>query len=65
MKKKVGILLDEEVIRDAKRRAAKEGRRLSDVIQDPLVSSLRDKVPDTKKREKALCGSTESSSRKS
>jgi len=40
MKKKVGILLDEEIIRHAKRRAA-------------LTHYLSDKVPDPKKREKA------------
>ena len=59
MKKKVGTLLDEEVIRHAKRRAAEEGRPLSDVIQDALVSYLSDKVPDPKKRENAyqlFCG---------
>ena len=53
MKKKVGTLLDEEVIRHAKRRAAEENKPLSGVIQDALVSYLRDKVPDPKKREKA------------
>jgi hypothetical protein len=53
MKKKVGTLLDEDVIRHAKRRAAEEDRPLSDVIQDALVSYLSDKVPDPKKREKA------------
>ena len=53
MKKKVGIILDEEIIRQAKRRAAEEGRRLSDVIQDALASYLSDKGLDPKKREKA------------
>jgi len=40
MKKKVGTLLDEEIIRHAKRRAA-------------LTPYLSDKVPDHKKRQKA------------
>ena len=53
MKKKVGTLLDEEVIRKAKRRAAEERIPLGDVIQDALVSYLSDKAPDPKKREKA------------
>jgi hypothetical protein len=53
MKKKVGTLLDEEIIRHAKRRAAEEGRPLSDVIQDALASYLSDKGLDPKKREKA------------
>jgi hypothetical protein len=67
MKKKVGTLLDEEVIRHAKRRAAEEGRPLSDVIQDALVSFLSDKVPDPKKRENAyqlFCGQPMRISRK-
>ena len=53
MKKKVGTLLDEEIIRHAKRRAAEEGRPLNDVIQDALSSYLSNKVPDPKKRQKA------------
>jgi hypothetical protein len=59
MKKEIGIVIEEEVIRHAKRRAAEEGRPLSDVIQDALVSYLSDKVPDPKKRENAyqlFCG---------
>ena len=67
MKKKVGTLLDEEVIRHAKRRAAEEGRPLSDVIQDALVSYLSDKAPDAKKRENAyqlFCGQPMRISRK-
>jgi hypothetical protein len=53
MKKKVGTVLDEEIIRHAKRRAAEDGRPLSDVIQDALSSYLSNKVPDPKKRQKA------------
>ena len=53
MKKKIGILLDEKIIRQAKRRAVEEGRPLSDVIQHALTSYLRGKVPDPKEREKA------------
>ena len=53
MKKKIEILLDEKIIRHAKRRAADEGRPLSDVIQDALASYLSDKALDPKKREKA------------
>jgi hypothetical protein len=53
MKKKVGILIEEDVIRDAKRRAAEEGRSLSVVIQKALVSYLNVKVPDLQKRESA------------
>jgi hypothetical protein len=59
MKSKIGIRIDEEVIRHAKRRAAEEGRPLSNVIQEALVSYLGNKVPDPRKREKAcqlFCG---------
>ena len=59
MKSKIGILIDEEVIRHAKRRAAEEGRPLSNFIQEALVSYLGKKVPDPRKREKAyqlFCG---------
>jgi hypothetical protein len=40
MKKKVGILIEEDVMRHARRRAAEGGRPLSDVIQDALLSYL-------------------------
>lgn len=40
MKQKVGILLEEDVLRRAKRRAADEGRPLSDLIQDALEKYL-------------------------
>lgn len=53
MKRKIGTLLEEEVIKLVKRRAADEGRPLSDVIQDALVSYLNNKLPDPKKREAA------------
>ena len=53
MKKKTCTLIEKEVIRHAKRRAAGEGRPLSDVVQDALVSYLNCKGPDPKKREAA------------
>jgi hypothetical protein len=53
MKKRVSILIEEEVIGQARRLSVKEGRPLSDVIQDALVSYLREKVPDPRKREEA------------
>jgi hypothetical protein len=46
-------IINEEIIRHAKRRAAEEQRSLSEVVQGALVSYLRDKVLDPKKREKA------------
>jgi hypothetical protein len=53
MKKKVGTLLEEEVLKLAKHRALEEGRPLSDVIQESIVHYLSNKVPNPKKREKA------------
>jgi hypothetical protein len=59
MKKRVSILIEEEVIRNAKRLSVKERRLLSEVIQDALVSFLNSEVPDLRKRKKAyqlFCG---------
>ena len=53
MKRKIGTLIEEEVIKLANRRAAEEGRPLSDLIQDALVAYLSRKVPDPKHRETA------------
>ncbi len=53
MKRKVGTLLEEDVIKLAKRRAVEEARPLSDLIQDALVAYLSKRTPDPKKREEA------------
>jgi hypothetical protein len=53
MKRKVGTLLEEEVLKLAKHRALEEGRPLSDVIQESIVHYLSNKLPDPKKRERA------------
>jgi hypothetical protein len=53
MKQKVGTLIEEEVMRLAKRRAAEEGRSLSGVIQDALVQYLRRKGASPKERKMA------------
>jgi hypothetical protein len=45
--------LEEDVLRRAKRRAADEGRPLSDVIQDALESYLSSKSSDPAKRDAA------------
>jgi len=37
MKQKIGTLIEEDIMRLAKRRAAEEGRSLSDLIQDALL----------------------------
>lgn len=54
MKQKIGTVLEDEVVRRAKRRAAEEGRPLSDLIQDALESYLTARVPEPAKRESAL-----------
>ena len=53
MKKRLNIFIEVEAIERAKRLAVKEGRPLSDVIQDALVSYLSGKVSDPRKREEA------------
>jgi hypothetical protein len=53
MKQKVGTLIEEDVLRRAKRRAAGEGRPLSDLIQDALESYLTDRLVEPAKREAA------------
>lgn len=53
MKQKVGTLLEEDVLRRAKRRATDEGRPLSDLIQDALESYLSSRVVDPSKRNAA------------
>jgi hypothetical protein len=53
MKVKVGTLIQEEVIKLAKRQALEENRPLSDLIQDALVAYLSNKVPDRTTREAA------------
>lgn len=53
MKQKIGTLIEEEVMRLAKRRAAEEGRPLSDVIQDALVQYLSAGAANPKERDMA------------
>ncbi len=53
MKKKVSVLIEEDVIRQAKHCAAEEGRPLSSMIQDALVSYLRKKITGPGKGEEA------------
>jgi uncharacterized protein DUF6364 len=53
MKRRIGTIIEEEVIRRAKRRAIEENRSLSDLIQDALVSYLGRKAPAAREREAA------------
>lgn len=54
MKKKVGTLIDEEIMRLAKRMASEQGSTLSDMIQEALVAYMSSGAPDIKERERAL-----------
>jgi hypothetical protein len=54
MKKKIGTLIEENTMRLAKRKAAEEGRSLSDVIQDALEEYLRKKAAAPKERKMAF-----------
>jgi hypothetical protein len=44
MKQKIGTQIEKEIMRLAKRKAAEEGRSISDLIQDALVQYLRKDV---------------------
>lgn len=54
MKRKVGTLIEESVVKMAKRRAAEEGRPLAEVIQDALVGYLQRSSADLDSRRSAL-----------
>jgi hypothetical protein len=54
MKKKIGTLIEENTMRLAKRKAAEEGRSLSDLIQDALVEYLRKEAATPKERKMAF-----------
>lgn len=54
MKKKIGTVIEENTMRLAKRKAAEEGRSLSDVIQDALVEYLRKEAATPKERKMAF-----------
>lgn len=53
MKKKIGTIMEEDVLRRAKRQAVDEGRPLSDLIQDALDRYLRAVMPAPARREAA------------
>ena len=53
MKRKIGTLLEEEVIKLAKYRAVQEGKPLNELIQDALIAYLNSKAPDRKTSEAA------------
>ena len=53
MKRKVGTILEEDVLRKAKRRAVDEGRPLSDLIQDAIENYLSSRAVEPAKRDAA------------
>ncbi len=53
-KVKVGTILDAELYRRLKQRAAKEGRPISDLFEDALRRYEKNEVPDKQIRMKAL-----------
>ncbi|MBI4488886.1 MAG: hypothetical protein HY694_07350 [Deltaproteobacteria bacterium] len=53
MKQKIGTVIEEDIMKLAKRRAAEEGRALSDLIQDALVNYLNAGAASSKERDVA------------
>ena len=53
MKRKIGALIEEDIMRLAKRRAGEEGRSFSDLVQDAIVQYLRKNAATRKERKKA------------
>ena len=53
MKKRLSILIEEEVIGQAKRLSVKEGRYLNALTQGALISYLSKKMTDPRTREEA------------
>ena len=53
MKQKIGTKIEEEIMKSVKRKAAEEGRSISDLIQDALVQYLSTGAASPKEREMA------------
>lgn len=54
MKQRVRTLIEQDIVRRARRRAADEGRPLSDVIQDALEKFLSEGLPELERRDAAF-----------
>jgi hypothetical protein len=54
MKKKIGTLIEKDILRLAKQKAAEEGRPLGDLIQDALDQYLSQGAPSPKERKMAF-----------
>lgn len=44
MKKKIGTIIEEEILIEAKQRAAREGRPLAEIFQEALLSYLHGEI---------------------
>ena len=53
MKQKVGTLLEEDLVKEVRRVAAEDGRRMSDVISDALIGYLAERRPDQQRAMRA------------
>lgn len=53
MKQKVGTLLDEELVKEVRRVAAEDGKRMSDVFAEAIVGYLADRRPDQQQATRA------------
>jgi hypothetical protein len=54
VKKKIGTVIEENTMRLAKRKAAEEGRSISELIQDALVEYLRKQAATPEERKMAF-----------
>ena len=54
MKQKISMLIEEKIVRLVKRKAAEEGRPLSDLIQEALEQYLRNDAATPKERQTAF-----------
>ena len=57
MKQKIGTVIETDILRRVRRRAADEERPLSDLIQDTLDRYLTAKMPAPDRRREAACRS--------
>ena len=54
MKRKIWIGIEQDIMRLAKRKAAEEGRSLSDLVEDALAQYLRKQRPTSAERKMAF-----------
>jgi hypothetical protein len=54
MKRRIGIVIEQDTMRLAKRKAAEERRPVSDLIEDALVQYLRKNLPTLEERQIAF-----------